>query len=83
VSFAVDTVSHFAFKVRGCFDLLAAEQLEDKWKKGVNGMFENLLLIRPFSFLDPTISRGFFMAILSGYPRMQGYTFHRERKFRW
>lgn len=56
LSFAVDVVSHYAFGDRLCARTLDGPVLSDKWKKGVNGIFESLILVRHFPLLF-TLSR--------------------------
>ncbi|KAF3394031.1 Trichodiene oxygenase [Penicillium rolfsii] len=46
VNFAVDTVSQYVFGKDYGFDTLKEPKLGEKWKKGVNGIFELLLLVR-------------------------------------
>lgn len=46
VNFAVDTVSQYVFGKDLGFNTLKQPVLEEKWKKGVNGIFELLLLVR-------------------------------------
>lgn len=46
VNFAVDTVSQYVFGKDSGFDTLKEPELGEKWKKGVNGIFELLLLVR-------------------------------------
>ncbi|RAH49962.1 cytochrome P450 [Aspergillus brunneoviolaceus CBS 621.78] len=58
INFAVDTVSLFAFGPRYCFNTLDYPVLTDMWKKGVNSIFETLILLRHLPFLY-TVSRYF------------------------
>ncbi|OOQ82392.1 putative cytochrome P450 [Penicillium brasilianum] len=51
VNFAVDTVSQYVFGKDSGFDTLKEPILTEKWKKGVNGIFELLLLVRHFPWM--------------------------------
>jgi len=51
VNFAVDTISKYAFGTDYQFNTLKEPVLSDKWKKGVNGIFEMLLITRHFPWL--------------------------------
>lgn len=51
VNFAVDTVSQYVFGKDFGFNTLKEPFLGDKWKKGVNGIFELLLLVRHFPWM--------------------------------
>jgi hypothetical protein len=51
VNFAVDTVSQYVFGKDCGFDTLKEPILTQKWKKGVNGIFELLLLVRHFPWM--------------------------------
>jgi cytochrome P450 len=51
VNFAVDTLSQYVFGEGNQFAMLKEARLSDKWKKGVNGIFECLLMIRHFPWL--------------------------------
>lgn len=56
LSFGVDVVSHYAFGDKFCVGTLDGPVLSDKWKSGVNGIFESLILVRHLPFLF-TLSR--------------------------
>ena len=51
VNFAVDTVSQYVFGKDFGFNTLKEPVLGEKWKKGVNGIFELLLLVRHFPWM--------------------------------
>lgn len=51
ISFAVDTVSHYAFGASGCIGCLDEPELTPIWKRGINGAFELSLLARHFPIL--------------------------------
>lgn len=51
INLAVDIVSQYTFGRDNGFDTLQAPVLNDKWKKGVNGIFEMILVTRHFPWL--------------------------------
>ena len=51
VNFAVDTVSQYTFGPGDGFDVLQAPVTDDTWKKGVNGIFEMLVILRHLPWL--------------------------------
>ncbi|KAJ6076326.1 benzoate 4-monooxygenase cytochrome P450 [Penicillium canescens] len=62
LNFAVDTISQYAFGTGYQFNTLQEPVLSDKWKKGINSIFEMLLITRHFPWLY-TISRAFPVSV--------------------